>query len=130
MKDQSCPCGSNAKFAECCSEILRGTKVALTPEALMRSRYTAYVTKNVDYLIATTDPQVRMDTDHQANAQWAEQAKFEKLEVLNSSMQNNKGTVEFRVYFEIDGAREVHHELSKFRRQGLQWFFRDGKIVK
>src|SRR5690606_20015957 len=39
---QPCPCGSGERDVRCCLPILRG-EPAPTAEALMRSRYTAYV---------------------------------------------------------------------------------------
>jgi SEC-C motif-containing protein len=95
----------------------------------MRSRYTAYVTKNIDYVTATTDPQRALEIDVEAARAWAEESEFFKLEVLNSASEGNKGTVEFKAHFR-DGAGvvHVHHELSKFRKQGGVWYFRDGKV--
>lgn len=104
---------------------------AQTPEALMRSRYTAYALKNIDYIRATTDPQLYQTMDWKANQEWAEKSKFTKLEVLKSSDEGNKGTVEFKAYFSTADNENIniHHELSKFRKHGGKWFFRDGKVL-
>ncbi len=51
-----CPCGSILNYHECCGPYILGTQVAAKPAILMRSRYCAYVEKNVDYLIATWHP--------------------------------------------------------------------------
>ena len=48
----SCPCGSTLAEADCCTPLIAGAP-APTAEALMRSRYTAYVRGAVDYLVAT-----------------------------------------------------------------------------
>jgi SEC-C motif-containing protein len=43
----------------------------------------------------------------------------------------NKGMVEFKAHFKTLGQEpQVHHELSKFRKQSGVWYFRDGKTLK
>jgi uncharacterized protein YchJ len=54
MKTQTCPCCPRNLFSECCEPFIIGTKIPSTALALMRSRYTAYVLHNADYLIKTT----------------------------------------------------------------------------
>ena len=46
-----CPCGSQQTFENCCQPLLAGMAFADTAEALMRSRYSAFSTGNIDYLI-------------------------------------------------------------------------------
>ena len=48
--DNPCPCGSNKPFAQCCEPYLQGKAIAPTPEALMRSRYSAYAMHQFDYI--------------------------------------------------------------------------------
>ncbi len=54
----SCPCGSGAAVDACCEPILKGTP-APTAEALMRSRYTAHVRRDFDYLQRSHAPETR-----------------------------------------------------------------------
>lgn len=51
-----CFCGNSLPFSQCCQPYLDNQAIPETPEQLMRSRYSAYVTKNADYLIATWHP--------------------------------------------------------------------------
>lgn len=125
----SCPCGTGKSLNDCCGPYLEG-EAAPTPEALMRSRYTAFATKNTDYLEETTDPQASQEFDFEANEEWARNAEFTGLEILSAKEEGNKGFVEFRARFRMNGEDHVHHEKSKFRKQGGVWFFRDGKVVK
>ena len=46
-------------FADCCGRYVRGSEAAPTAEALMRSRYSAYVLKLATYLLATWHPSTR-----------------------------------------------------------------------
>ena len=48
-----CPCGSTLPILRCCGPYIAGAELAPTAEALMRSRYTAYVMQEEDYLRAT-----------------------------------------------------------------------------
>jgi SEC-C motif-containing protein len=123
-----CPCGTGKEIENCCQPFIDGEEFPTTPEQLMRSRYTAFCQQNMDYIEETTDPQTRGDYDMKANADWAKNSKFLKLEVLNSSQEGNKGTVEFKAWYRTgDGPEELHHELSKFRKQAGVWYFRDAK---
>jgi SEC-C motif-containing protein len=95
----------------------------------MRSRYSAFAVKNMDYLLETHDPQTRDQFDRNANAEWAENSRFTELEILRTEEQGNKGLVEFRVTYEdLKNHKTInHHEISKFRKQNNVWFFREGK---
>ena len=42
-----CPCGSNVAYNECCLPLIKGDRLALTAEELMRSRYSAYAMKKI-----------------------------------------------------------------------------------
>ena len=58
-------------------------------------------------------------------------ASFSKLEVLKSSMEGTKGLVEFKAHFKMaePPSEEVHHEVSRFRKQAGVWYFREGRVV-
>lgn len=95
----------------------------------MRSRYSAFSKQNIDYIEKTTDPQTRQTFDTKANAEWAKQATFTKLEVLSSKEEGTKGFVEFKAHYLMDGQEHMHHEKSRFRKQDGRWFFREGKVI-
>lgn len=128
---QSCPCGSTKKFNQCCDLLIKGDSVAETAEQMMRSRYSSFVVKNMDYIRETTDPQTRLDYDFEANRKWAEDSEFQGLEVIKVSSEGNKATVEFKATFKSlsEDKTHIHHEISKFRKQGGLWYFRDGKVL-
>ena len=95
----------------------------------MRSRYSAFCIKNLDYIVDTTDPQARAQMDLASTKEWMNGAEFKKLEVLAATDEGNKGTVEFKAHFTMNGIDEIHHEVSKFRKQAGVWYFRDGRII-
>lgn len=124
-----CSCGSLKNKEDCCEPLIQGEKEAGSPEELMRSRYTAFATGNMDYIFETTDPQTRSSFDMQANRDWAQSSKFLNLEVIRSSEEGNKGLVEFKATFQAgDQEPQIHHEVSKFRKQAGIWYFREGKV--
>lgn len=128
----NCYCGSGKSFQDCCEPLIRGERLPYSPEELMRSRYTAYATRQMQYLVDTTDPQALGEIDHRANQEWAEKTEFIGLEIVKSSEEGNKGTVEFKAQFKVVGSDEVqtHHEVSTFRKQSGRWYFRKGRGVK
>jgi SEC-C motif-containing protein len=123
-----CPCGSSKALASCCQPLLDG-EPASGPEQLMRSRFTAFVVKNLDYIMNTTDPQTLHDFDMEGTKAWAATSEFFKLEILKASAEGNKGMVEFKAHFRTGDKEQIHHEISKFRKQAGVWYFRDGKLV-
>jgi SEC-C motif-containing protein len=122
----NCYCGSGQAFAECCQPYIEEKTLPATPEALMRSRYSAFCCKALDYLKNTTDPQVRLKFDFQAMADWANQATFEKLEIVSTRVEKNNGFVEFKAYYQMNGEEKIHHEHSIFRRHLGRWYFKKG----
>ena len=127
-----CPCGSGRPYEHCCGPLLSGSTRAPTPEALMRSRYTAYVRQDLPYLLRTLHPGQRADYDEQGAARWAREAAWQSLEVVSVTTDPanaNRGSVEFKAHYRLQGADHVHHELAEFRKSGGTWYFHDGKLV-
>ena len=52
-----CHCGSGQSYESCCAPYVTGAEQAPTAEALMRSRYSAYVEHAIDYLGETLHPE-------------------------------------------------------------------------
>jgi len=128
-----CPCGSGQTLAQCCGPYIDGDAQPSTPEALMRSRYSAYALEDVAYIVDTHDPETRAGVDERAAHRWAEAATFQRLEVLETSgggEGSDEGTVEFVAHFEAGGKHQRHHELATFRRHDGLWFLHDGKVIK
>ena len=117
--ETDCPCGSGIEYSDCCYPVISGTVKARTAEQLMRSRYTAYVNQDVDYLVSTTHPDVRTPGLANSIASWMRQVEWTRLHVLNADLDR----VEFMAEYMDDGKSGQHHEHSLFRKHKDEWFY-------
>ena len=129
----NCYCCSNKTYADCCQPFIDGKSKPATAETLMRSRYSAYVLKDVDYLLHTTHPSTRRFFDRESTKNWARQSAWQKLEVISIADGNAKdkiGTVEFKAYYlDSNSQPHIHHEHSRFIKELGKWFYVDGKVM-
>jgi len=119
-----CPCGTGLVFAECCGPLHDGTAAAGTAEQLMRSRYSAFVVGDVEYLLATWHPTTRprvLDLDD--DVRWV---GLDVLATTGGALLAAEGTVEFRAHYVRDREAGTQHENSRFVRDGGAWRYLDG----
>ncbi len=92
----------------------------------MRSRYSAYVLKLEEYLLATWHSTTRpseLDLD-------ADSTKWLGLEVKRHAVQDaTHATVEFVARYRIAGRGHRLHELSRFVREDGRWYYVDGDML-
>ncbi len=127
-----CPCGSKMKYAECCRLLISGEKRAETAEQLMRARYSAYVTKQTEFLLTSLHPDHRADFDEKSSRAWAEQTVWHGLEIHNTvkgGPADDEGQVEFTATFTEKGIKQEHHEKSTFKKANGIWYFETGKVL-
>lgn len=127
---QHCPCGSGASLAACCGPVIGG-RAARTAEALMRSRYTAYVLRDLDHIERTQTAGTRESFDRAAAESMARSVEWAGLEILGTSRggePDDAGTVEFAARYRKDGQLHELRELSSFRREQGRWVYVDGLI--
>lgn len=127
-----CPCGSGRYYTACCGRFIDDGASPATAEELMRARYTAYATGNVEYVLNTHDPKTRESVSEEATKEWSQSAHWLGLKILHTDAggpKDNRGTVEFVASFEIEGKKVDHHERASFLRHDGKWFFEDGDIV-
>ena len=130
---QTCPCGSQKPFSDCCEPYVSGAEPAPTAEALMRSRYSAYVVQAIDYLGETLHPDHRADWDRDATRRWAEGSEWLGLKIGSTELggaDDDIGWVEFSAEFRSDGETRLHAERSRFMRQNGRWYYVDGELPK
>ncbi len=122
----ACPCGSGQPYAGCCRRWHAG-EAAPTAEALMRSRYSAYVLTLADYLQSTWHASTRPETlDLAADAA---ETRWLGLEVKrHATTGDDRATVEFVARYRIGGRGHRLHETSRFVREGGRWYYVDGDL--
>jgi SEC-C motif-containing protein len=119
-----CHCGSDLLFENCCSLYLNGKRNAPTAEILMRSRYSAFATGAVDYLINTTHFSKRKFHNKTELATWSRSNQWLRLEILAVT----ETTVTFNAYFLDENLKaQVHYEHSTFKLENGKWFYVDGE---
>lgn len=121
-----CPCNDQRLYAACCAPLHRGA-VAATAEALMRSRYSAYVLKLETYLLDTWHPRTR--PAHLGLLQEAQQTRWLGLKILRHEAERDRAVVEFVAKFKTGGgSAQRMHETSRFERVDGRWLYVDGDV--
>ncbi|MFJ3673114.1 YchJ family protein [Streptomyces sp. NPDC090106] len=124
MSARACPCGLAGSYGACCGRYHSGAAAAPTAEALMRSRYSAFVTRDPAYLLRTWHPRTRpalLDLD--PGMRWT---GLEILGATDGTAFHSAGTVEFRASY----AGGSLHERSRFERVDGAWVYVDGDFVE
>jgi len=122
-----CKCGSNKNYLDCCGAFIVKNKLPQTPEQLMRSRYTAYVIGDIDYIAATMQDRALIGFDPKEAKLRSNETIWLKLEIIGTKQKNkNLGLVEFKVYYQEYGKDFIQHEISEFKLKNGKWFYVDG----
>ena len=123
-----CPCRTPddaAAYEACCGRYHTGDLhlQAPTAEALMRSRYSAFVLDRLDYLLATWHPSTRPPNlePNPAGLKWLG-LDLRRHRVVDA----DHATVEFVARSKLGGRAQRLHELSRFVREDGRWFYLDG----
>ncbi|MDX8404894.1 MAG: YchJ family protein [Mariprofundus sp.] len=112
---EPCPCGSGNAFQRCCKPIIDGA-FAPAAEAVMRSRYSAYVRGHWDYLRTSWHPQTRPASVSPTSTDWL------GLTIISST----SDSVEFIAGFREKGKLMALHETSRFAQVDGHWRYLDG----
>ncbi|MGD1903186.1 MAG: YchJ family protein [Geitlerinemataceae cyanobacterium] len=129
---QPCPCGTGRTLGQCCGQYHDGKLPAPTAETLMRSRYSAYCLKNIDYLVNTEHPDSRQPNARQSIAATARSATWVGLKVLGTKAGgggDDTGVVEFMAVYRSGAEVAQLHERSRFRKEAGRWFYVDGDML-
>ena len=128
-----CPCGRvDARgrpmpFARCCGRYLADFAHPPAPdaEALMRSRYSAFVLEDADYLLATWHPSRRPpELGFEPNTKWL------GLDVhSHRQVDATHAEVEFVARSRTGGRAHRLHERSRFVCEDGRWYYLDGEIA-
>lgn len=129
----NCPCGSGNDYSKCCEPFHKGTSHAATAEQLMRSRYSAFVKGEVDYIYDSHNPDTRGEVNKDEIRTWSENSEWQGLEILDvqkGGEQDEVGRVEFVAHYAVEDEDLDHQEVADFVKKDGRWYFHDGVIVK
>src|SRR6187399_558816 len=109
----ACPCSSSRSYDACCGRWHAG-EPAPTAEALMRSRYAAFVLKNEGYLLATWHASTRP-----ASVAFESAQKWLGLRIVAARDTGaDAAEVEFIARYRVGGGSAARlHECSRFVRE-------------
>ncbi len=119
-----CYCGSKKEFSKCCEPFLNGSLKPLIPQELMRSRYTAYVLGDGEYIVNTAIEEQRYEDDIELIKEYSRSVVWLGLEIVYAE----KNIVEFKAYYKDANGIKVQHEKSEFIYEGETWLYKEGKL--
>lgn len=133
--NDACPCGSGRKFKKCCGPVIDGVP-ASSPDALMRSRFSAYagilsLRGATDHLFRTTHPEnpavagLTADQFRAGLLEYARETQYTRLEVHHATPPDKNGIarVAFTATFVAHGRTGSHREHSTFVQQNGRWVY-------
>ena len=97
-----------------------------TAEELMRARYHAYETCDMEFIKESHDPDNTEGIDWAECEKWARESQWLGLEILSTTKggeNDNDGIVEFKATYIENGKTIVHHERSYFVKKNGVWFY-------
>ncbi len=121
----TCLCGNPKQYEACCGPWHQGPQYLQAPDAatLMRSRYSAFVRDDLDYLLATW---------HSSTRPHSLEANPDGLQWLGLNVRRHErvsdtqSIVEFVARNRLNGRANRLHEVSRFVFEQGQWFYVDG----
>ena len=120
LHDAPCPCCSGINHGLCCAPLHAG-QPAPSPQALMRSRYSAFALGDTRYLLQSWHPDTRPDTlTLDASTAWR------RLDIISASTDGTHGEVRFVATQQHGNQWHQLAELSRFTRVGQHWLYYDG----
>ena len=125
-----CPCLSNLKYVDCCKPFHTESESPKTAVQLMRSRYSAYALRLVDYLVKTTHKD-KLKASYKKNlVDTIYTLEWKELKILRTSLggeMDNSGKVKFEATYIESEKEHTMTEYSRFRKYKGIWFYYDGK---
>ncbi|HXD27877.1 MAG TPA: YchJ family metal-binding protein [Arthrobacter sp.] len=122
-----CPCLSGEVFRDCCGRIhadrTAGGTGAVTAEAHMRSRYSAFAVGDTAYLLESWHPSTRPSTlELDPDMAWR---RLDIVDTVAGGPFDDTGIVEFAAHYRGGGERGVQRERSRFVREDGRWYYVD-----
>lgn len=129
-KNNNCPCGSGIPFGECCEPYILGSLSAEDPERLLRSRFSAYTTKNVPYIYATWHEKYRPVESQEDFLASLKNISFTRLVIESKKLQGDKATIIYRAFCKKVLKNCQIREKANFIFENGHWLYTDGTMLK
>lgn len=129
---EKCPCGSSLAYDNCCGPLHKGKAEAPTAEALMRSRYSAYVKQEIEYIEKTHKREDGDTLSIEETRKWAAESTWLGLEIVSTEKggpQDSTGKVEFIARYIQHGLKEEFREIAEFKKENGSWLYEKGTVV-
>lgn len=126
--NENCPCGRDQSYANCCQPIHLGQQTAADAETLMRSRYSAFVKHDIDYLLNTLHPDKRQPVDRQTLQGTCQRTQWLGLKIIDFKAHQNTAEVEFIAFYDDKPIGQLH-ERSRFVFENDRWLYVDGDLL-
>lgn len=97
-----------------------------TAEELMRARYHAYETCDMEFIKESHDPDNTEGIDWAECEKWARESQWLGLEIISTTKggeDDKDGIIEFKATYIENGKTIVHHERSYFVKKNGVWFY-------
>lgn len=122
-----CHCGSGSHYRDCCEPFVLLKAYPPTAEALMRSRYSAFCERQVDYLLHTRHPSHRAQDSRESLRASQDTTQWRSLRILSATQRGDEGEAEFVAFYTspTESPGQIR-ERSQFRRDGRQWYYLTG----
>ncbi len=128
-----CPCGSNKKFKKCC-KVFHDGQFPKNALELMKSRYSAYVVGNSEYIIKTThksNNDFTNDTKTWKNSieDFSYYSEFKSLEILDFIDGESEAFVTFKANIFQDNNDVSFTEKSRFLKENDFWLYVNAEFL-
>ncbi|GIL94073.1 hypothetical protein Vretimale_404 [Volvox reticuliferus] len=143
--DAPCPCGSGSPYEACCAPYHQGQASPSSAEALLRSRYSAYVAKEPSFIADTTHPDSPEYTGSRASYISTVKQTMRRLDPMQLTIISSEpgesaeeSFITFRLKRRIKdpeakgSAAEMDEltECSRFIRTKGRWMYLDSKFIE
>ncbi len=129
---KNCYCGSDLSFSLCCEKYINQQLLPFQPEQLMRSRYSAFILKEAQYLLDTDQSnQTKNPEDFDFSTIWL---GLKIIATNDKNINDPQDWVEFVAFYQQPNetcSTYFHqlHEKSIFSKQNKQWFYTGGSFL-
>jgi SEC-C motif domain protein len=122
-----CPCHSHKRYIDCCKKCHDGI-IPKHAVDLMRSRYSAYALKLVNYIVETTH-HLSPERGHDLNEwkkdilEFCQNTSFHDLNILENEEKEKQAFVTFKASLSNQGRDISFIEKSQFLKDSGRWLY-------